>query len=792
MHIAICDDEEVYRKAVKNGSAISPHEKTKTMKRKILSIMISVILSIFLLGCDKDENHNANLQKERNWSADWKQKGFQLAAIDSIFETSGSSLEETGYQTFERPKVNFSYESCCYAMDIWQERLYCVHSYETESGWRYLLECDNVVTGDISINEINMNEDITGIVWAVDAISVDRIALLCMEAHKVILIDGDANCLLTITLPSEVLGKDTKDLEVLQQLFLHTGDSGFAPNLFAMDESNRLYIQTAKNADFFLLDDKGEVIKVEDYGDNISREISNSFHAVDGTVILIEGDVNEGKSQLFIYEGQGQRKTLGEIADAYVEQCYLSEEGYFYAIVNSKLLCWDLLEDKLEEKLHLLKSDLVSKSIESIQSDSEGRILFIIGDLKETEVYIFASSPENVSDTILITDLRGGDAAYIETCAASFTRLNRVTPVKFEKQNEDKEAFQNRALAELIEGNGADMYVVNDEQLRVLYEQGALMDLSEIISLQTRNQIPRGLLRAGTLNDTLLGICPDTYTYTLITADSLWSESEWNIQDIVKLLQENTYVDSMFTWYADYKAYEPDMNLGVLMLWDITNCQFIDLDKGSCSFDCDEFITILQATKKYSKEPQREGSGSQLVRSGAYLAMEKWIDNLSDYVQIRKEFPDCHRVNYPWQKDGESGFWCAGYYLVVNKQAKDKETIQKFFEYLLSKENQEHTTLGSIRKDVIKESLYWDEDFEQYAVRGQGVMELVDVETDGTEEMEEYLTYLDNCGYQYNAYSDITDIIYEEANSYFANQQTVEKTAELIQNRVQLYLNENR
>lgn len=62
---------------------------------------------------------------------------------------------------------------------------------------------------------------------------------------------------------------------------------------------------------------------------------------------------------------------------------------------------------------------------------------------------------------------------------------------------------------------------------------------------------------------------------------------------------------------------------------------------------------------------------------------------------------------------------------------------------------------------------------------------------DGSSYAEDYIDFLDSCRAKNRSTEDVENIIKEETSGYFQNIQNLDNTVRAIQNRVQLYLNEN-
>ena len=158
-----------------------------------------------------------------------------------------------------------------------------------------------------------------------------------------------------------------------------------------------------------------------------------------------------------------------------------------------------------------------------------------------------------------------------------------------------------------------------------------------------------------------------------------------------------------------------------------------------------------------------------------------------------------HIVGFPVESG--SGCYVDSYsygYLVVNAKTEHKEEISKFFAQLLSYENQFKTNGGCVRMDVIRNSVYYDPGLNTYVMqRSAGNssdkygLEL-GLKPDGTTYLEEYLTFVENCEPVPYCPPQITKILSEETLPFFEGQKSAQDVVDIIQRKVQLYLDENK
>lgn len=170
------------------------------------------------------------------------------------------------------------------------------------------------------------------------------------------------------------------------------------------------------------------------------------------------------------------------------------------------------------------------------------------------------------------------------------------------------------------------------------------------------------------------------------------------------------------------------------------------------------------------------------------------LDHFSDVMARNGE--DCHFTGYP--SEHGSGSYVDSYsygYLVVNAQTKYKEEIKKYFALLLDYDNQFETAGCPVRMDVIRNCVAYDELMECYYKiysndPDHPTYMKISLKPDGTTYLEEFLEFVESCEPMPYCPPQIFTIISEELPPFFDGGKGAEETADIIQRRVQLYLDE--
>ncbi|MDE5892856.1 MAG: hypothetical protein K2H45_08045, partial [Acetatifactor sp.] len=291
------------------------------------------------------------------------------------------------------------------------------------------------------------------------------------------------------------------------------------------------------------------------------------------------------------------------------------------------------------------------------------------------------------------------------------------------------------------------------------------------------------------------------------TSNKVWSESSWNAEELVSAVNA-----------ADLEGC-PFMQMGVgldggsiffvVFLRDPAETPFLDLEQGTANFDCEEFTDMLELCKQFGDQRSWEDKmreqlsldeRNRLLREGKTAGEILYLyGGLDAYSSIAERYGDeGHIVGFPMESG--SGCYVDSYsygYLVVNAQTKYKEEIRKFFAQVLDYDNQFETNGGTVRMDVIRNSVEYDEWLQTDVMlrsndKDRPVHMQIAVKPDGTSYLEEYLAFVENCEPVPYWPQDIRSIIVEEISPFFEGKKSAAEVADVIQRRVQLYLDETR
>ena len=481
----------------------------------------------------------------------------------------------------------------------------------------------------------------------------------------------------------------------------------------------------------------------------------------------------------------------------------MNQYGQIYYLYGGEVIRWDAVSGVKERVFHLRENGMGDNpSLLSIFTDEEGS--FYLLDNTESPSSLFRFTKEQLADTSSITfENLYGLNEYISGCAAEFSRKNPGCSISFNFCNDPQQMYDNRTrvMANIMNGKGPDILMVDRSDMLLLQEKGALADLSDCISDDMRENIFPAILRAGEANGELVGLAQSFFVSTMLVNNDIWKEDSWSMEDVLKLAKEGK-TDTLFI-YPWSKNSKDGYLFDRLVLADLQNSPFIDWEEGVCDFDNELFRECVEICKQYHKadEPEinyfnvEEINNEQMraLKAEEVLAIEVYIDGMYEFSNvIERAGNECHYVGFP--TDGDSGNQLSfDGFIVVNKKSEHYDEIKNFLQFVFSKEKQRKVGTSTVRKDVLEDNIIYPDwsDRAQFPVGG-GRYESLVCKEDGTPYLEEYYAFIDSCVAEPVHVSEVADIIDEEIYQYFDGIFSLDKVIDIIESRVQLYLDERK
>lgn len=643
-------------------------------------------------------------------------------------------------------------------------------------------------TGDASALTALMEAAESGKAWVADMDVIDGRVYLLLPLWE----DGKTVCTYALRLNAggEIEGM-TDLLPGIEQsgiLRPEGSEHDYMPISIVCDKEGRSYIGSGvPGTGICVLDENGSFLGLlaASGGSNIMSEYvcrlpegQPVFEACDQDSQMVTFLCLEEGREKILYRGEGMMNAAR----------YINPYGEIVWLASNGILRWNAAEGKC---LRFYKNHGIKPGeCEAVKEGPEGEILLVCFDGEVTSIHRIRQG-ENAERTELRI-FTFGENQELEELAAEYNRKHPDTTVVVEtgEAGEDRDILFNRLTVRMQSGEGPDILVLSRKQMEILQGKGMLADLSAAIPEDTREQIFTGVLQQGMIENRLYGISDRVSISTLLVPKDVWEGDTWTFQDVLSLLEQRERsgvpCDSFASTGPSQMLYDlTSMDLGRI------SCFLADPEKGKSYFERPEFVKLLEACKRYGISAEYKTPEERLaeVEDGKALALYAGGDlkGFSRVMAMAGEGWKC--VGYP--TEGKNGTKITCYKLMaVNGGTQRFEAAIDFLHYLLSEEVQRRKiATGTVRRDVLTAGVTVISEGPVFKLGGRAVVPL-EGKPNGGSWLQEYMELLDQGVPMSEEYNEIGMIIEEEAEAFFSGGKDAAAAAELIQNRVQLYLDE--
>lgn len=437
-----------------------------------------------------------------------------------------------------------------------------------------------------------------------------------------------------------------------------------------------------------------------------------------------------------------------------------------------------------------------------LQSVSPGQV-----DLVRLERRDPASVPQKTEIVVAVL----GDWGGLPREIAAFNRQSEDCHITYRQYHADSidlsDAVTKLNIDLVSRDNCPDIIVLNSSiNVEALAGNGVFEDLSVYLEQSdtlNREDYPENILDCFTFQEVLTGI-PLTFSLRTVVGRGadLGDGSGWTLDEMIAYGEKHP--DAKLFYDSDrYSMYYRLMTFG--------QSRFIDQQAGSCSFDSDEFKSLLSYIATYP-EPDYNNYPSfsaKQIQNGEVLLHEIGISAYQDIQLYDGLFGgEAAFIGYP-TPDGSNGceLYTFNAYGIVARSEKKDEAWQ-FIEFFLSEDpevwgysglpsNTEDRLAGAVETQYVRDQFgrLWmggteGKPVEKYSTGVYSGMQY-EYHPVTEEEIAELEDLVDTAQVVFSADAEISRVLNEETQAFFSGQRSVDDVAQIIQNRVQLFLNEN-
>ena len=464
-----------------------------------------------------------------------------------------------------------------------------------------------------------------------------------------------------------------------------------------------------------------------------------------------------------------------------------------------------------EELFAWTDSDINGYFVEDFSILEDGRYYVTVEDWTNEDRCIALLRRTRTEDVVpcknLVLAAVDGDSAL----AALAVRFNR-SQERYRIDVQDYGSLTDLYNA-ILTGEAMDLIDLSGVDVESLMRQGVFEDLrpyleqSESLAL---DDFVEGILDTYTIDGTLVGI-PDSFTLRTVAGDRtlLGDDAGLTLERLLEIAQSNPEA---------LPIGEVTKNEMMQYLMMFNQDAFIDWETGECRFDSPQFQAVMEFVNRFPDSLENlpgEDSLPRKIHDGRVLfaiAEIRRPGNIQRYEGMFGETAAC--VGFP-TADGSGGtLLYAGNAFGITATSQYKEGAWKFIESVLDPKEAEQMEpeelvysirwelngLPSVKKIMDMMNEYYLEDDREWAAKGRdfGFLTyedgwIIEFHALTQEEIDTVLELVKDAKPFYSAEEDdVVKIIGEEAPAYYRGQKSLEDVAEIIQNRVQLYVNERR
>ncbi|MDD7302589.1 MAG: extracellular solute-binding protein [Eubacteriales bacterium] len=416
------------------------------------------------------------------------------------------------------------------------------------------------------------------------------------------------------------------------------------------------------------------------------------------------------------------------------------------------------------------------------------------------------------TDDRLLTDMKVVKVTYIENgrniiplAAVKFNQSQNEYYIKCEEyasknSTGDWQSLMSRLDADIVAGKVGDIISMSDPDSITKYaSKGLFTDLYELPGFGKDKIF--GCVSEAMERDGILAAIPQEFVLNTLAVQKGTVGEDFDVGKIIELAK-NSGGKRLFM------AINRAAVNGQLLNSVLNEC--VDVSAGKCDFSSGAFtdyLDYLMTLPENDEDAMYDGANH--YAAGEIMFYQARIGAISDYAMTMNIFGDAGAdiCGYPSRDGGRAELSAGSYYSVV-KKSRVKDGAAAFLNYLLSPDCTIDDARGMREIPSLKATMKaWEEsEGKMYYYFYKNNINRWSADTNPIDETEmgepgvcvkvdrelfdSFYEYLDGAHVFGNMPQSITDIVVEEMDAFLSSAKSASETADIISNRVSLYLSE--
>lgn len=561
-----------------------------------------------------------------------------------------------------------------------------------------------------------------------------------------------------------------------------------------------------------VLDESGEwQYTIESHEDESILEVNRTK---DDGVIFVSAKYSGDEENLSVYQIRYDDKSTELVTrleeDTYSTDILINGMGqYDFYLRNSQYISGYSIDEKIAVPImRWEENEFVSDWTGTICAMSEEQWIAEERNGQSTLVYMKKGESQTIVEKEKLQLACVYSNSTLQKQVADFNSQNDqyyIEVISYDEKEKPYQAF----LMDLTAGKDMDIIVLPAENQEALLAKGLLEDLYPFIEedseLSKEDFLPN-VLSAYEQDGKLYHTISRVNISGWITKKSYMGEdNSWNQEVFKSLLEEHP--DAVLFKEASGKKILSEFLEGMLV-------SFVNWKDGTCQMQSDYFDNMLDVAQKYGQEEAEVPTEEiiQNIREERLIFSETVINPYE--IQLYNEALDGNFtvVGTPFADDTGCTFWASDIQCGISVNSENKQGAWQFVREYFTEEYQdlsENVILFGVsdegipvRKDCFEEFVKRYTATESYEKDGQWIepvqgnagTSVFDYEMYPmtTEQEKIFRDIVTGTTQKKQTDEQINQIILEEAEAYFTGEKSLDETVELIQNRIETYVNEQR
>ncbi len=607
----------------------------------------------------------------------------------------------------------------------------------------------------------------------------------------------------------------------LDELKTNPEDDIYIHNMFRDSEGN---IYLYRNNDVItLLSSEGNIIKpniLDDVDHSTIAIISNVYLKNDNEILILHYNDDWTKLYASIYNqstnilGEKQEITINltkyEVMKGITSDLILYDKDGIYR--------YNIGDTEVKTIMNSINSNLATSGFINVSMIDNNQFIGAYRELPDNnkKIGFFTKiDPKDIPDKkVLVLGVNSIDRDLAKR-VVDFNKeseIYRITVRDYSTYNtmEDDSISFTQMYKDIISGNIPDMLAVDRTMpISEYISNGLLADIGELIEQDdelSQEEFMENVFQAYHVNDKLYHIIPSYSVYTVNAKKSIVGDRiGWTMEEMLTIMNELPEGSRMFDVELTRSAFMQNVMA-------FCGSDFINISTGECRLDSEEFMKYLELAKTFPEEIDESiyeddlywESYDSRYREGLTVLMDNNMGYFSgiNYTINGHLLGDFTFVGFPNENRNGSVINVYHSYVIYSK-SPNIDGAWEFMRYYLTDEYQESLQYAlPVNREIFLSKAqkateipyYIDENGKKVESKDNFYMntEIIPLDSMTQEQVDRVVNFIESVDRPFYDDAEVLKIIEEEAAPFFLGQKNVKEVAEIIQNRVQLYVNEHR